>query len=244
VVGPAPQDPDSLPHPGHSYRELLRAGLEGRLRIAYSPDLGHAVVQSDVATAVEDGVRELEKLGHRVEQIVGGPPALGEEWLRWTSFETLAQLTPHLPGIEGELGRDFLQRMRESDGYSAADFHALLERRARLYTWCNQLFERFDLLVTPTLPYDPPTARGPFPSETEGRAQPPWSMAAFTFPANFARTPAASVRIGLSRAGLPIGMQLMGPRLADATVLLAARELERARPWHPHWPTLAEETAA
>ena len=245
VVGPSPLDPDSLPHPGYAYRERLRAGLSGqRLRIAYSPDLGHAVVQSDVAAAVEEGVRELEKLGHHVEQVAGGPPPLGDDWFRWVSFETLAQLMPLLPHAEQEFGHDFLERLRESDGYDAARFRALGEGRARVYAWCSALFERFDLLVTPTLPYDPPLARGPFPTETEGRPQSGWAMASFTVPFNLARSPAASVRVGFSRAGLPVGLQIVGPRLADLSVLLAARELERARPWHPHWPTLAREVAA
>jgi aspartyl-tRNA(Asn)/glutamyl-tRNA(Gln) amidotransferase subunit A len=236
TVGPAPTDPDSLPHPGYSFQQRLREGLPGRLRIAYSPDLGYAVVQSDIAAVVEDAVRELEKLGHRVEQIAGGPDVPGDEWFRWTSFEELAQLSPILPRIEGQIGRDYLQRMRAADGYTAERFHRLADSRGRLYAWCNELFERFDLLVTPTLPFDPPPARGPFPVETEGRAQSAWAMAAFTVPFNMARTPAASVRAGFSRAGLPVGLQIVGPRLADASVLLAAREFERARPWHPHWP--------
>jgi aspartyl-tRNA(Asn)/glutamyl-tRNA(Gln) amidotransferase subunit A len=137
-----------------------------------------------------------------------------------------------------------LKRLRDSDGYSAEDFRALAESRARVHAWCNALFERFDLLVTPTLPYDPPPARGPMPAETEGRAQSEWAMASFTVPFNLARVPAASVRAGFSRAGLPIGMQIVGPRLADASVLLAARELERVRPWHPHWPVVPEEVSA
>jgi aspartyl-tRNA(Asn)/glutamyl-tRNA(Gln) amidotransferase subunit A len=236
TAGASARDPDSLPHPGYSYRERLREGLSGALRIAYSPDLGYAVVQSDVAAGVEDAVRELEKLGHRVEQIAGGPPSLGEDWFRWTYFEMLAQLTPHLARAEAEIGRELMRRMHDSDGYDARRFHRLVEGRGRVYSWMNEVFERFDLLLTPTLPFDPPPVRGPFPSETEGRPQPEWAMAAFTVPFNFARVPAASVRAGLSRAGLPIGMQIVGPRLADDRVLLAARAFERARPWHPYWP--------
>ena len=57
--------------------------------------------------------------------------------------------------------------------------------------------------MTPTVPYDPPPAKGPFPTETEGRRQPIASVASFTIPFNLSWHPAASVRVGLSRAGLP-----------------------------------------
>ena len=58
-------------------RRRTRRGAPGRLRIAYSPDLGYAVVQTDVAEAVFDGVKAFEKLGHSVEEIAGGPPPNG-----------------------------------------------------------------------------------------------------------------------------------------------------------------------
>ena len=61
-------------------------------------------------------------------------------------------------------------------------------------------------------------------------------MAAFTIPFNLSWHPAASVRAGFSRAGLPVGLQIVGPRHRDDLVLQAARAFERERPWHPEWP--------
>src|SRR5262249_32941104 len=77
VGGPASLDPWTLPHPGYSYAERLRQPLPAGLRIGFSPDLGYAVVQSDVAAAVEDAVQVFGRLGHHVERIPGGPPELG-----------------------------------------------------------------------------------------------------------------------------------------------------------------------
>ena len=98
------------------------------------------------------------------------------------------------------------------------------------------MFEKYDLLITPTVPYDPPPAKGPFPSETEGRRQLAWGVASFTIPFNLSLHPAASLRVGLSRAGLPIGMQIVAERHRDELVLQAAQAFERERPWHPYWP--------
>jgi aspartyl-tRNA(Asn)/glutamyl-tRNA(Gln) amidotransferase subunit A len=117
-------------------------------------------------------------------------------------------------------------------------FSQAAQARFNLSAWAASIFERYDLLVTPTVPYDPPPAKGPFPSETEGRRQLAWGVASFTIPFNLSWHPAASLRVGLSNAGLPIGMQIVAERHQDELVLQAAQAFERERPWHPHWPTV------
>src|SRR4029450_2775035 len=115
-------------------------------------------------------------------------------------------------------------------------WRAIGDQRVALNRWCAETFARVDLLVTPTVPYDPPPAKGPFPKETEGKRQLAWGVASFTIPFNLSLHPAASLRVGLSRAGLPIGMQLVAERHRDELVLQAAAAFERERPWHPHGP--------
>jgi aspartyl-tRNA(Asn)/glutamyl-tRNA(Gln) amidotransferase subunit A len=236
VVGPSPYDPNSLPHPGLSYLEAVRAPLNGKLRIGFSPDLGYAVVQSDVAAAVEAGARVLESLGHRLDALSDGPPLIGPQWGVLGSFELASQLYPWLPAREHDFGRAFLASIRAGWEMTPELWGEGARLRAELNVWCARAFDRFDLLVTPTVPYDPPPARGPFPAATEGRPQIPLSVASFTIPFNLSWHPAATVRVGRSRAGLPIGMQLVGPRHRDDLVLQTARAFERERPWHPDWP--------
>ncbi len=237
VVGPSPCDPNSLPHPGLSYLEAVRQPLPSGLRIGYSPDLGYVVVQSDIAAAVEEGVRVFARLGHKVELLQGGPPHLGEAWGILGSFELASRLYPLLPRHEAEFGRAFLAGLRLGWRMTPEWWGQAAQDRARLNDWCAEVFERFDLLLTPTVPYDPPPAKGPFPEKTEGRKQVAAGVASFTIPFNLSWHPAATVRVGFSRAGLPIGMQIVGPRHRDELVLQAARAFERERPWHPHWPT-------
>ncbi len=237
VAGPSPCDPNSLPHPGISYLDAVRGDAPGRLRIAYSPDLGYAVVQADVAEAVFDGVKAFEKLGHSVEEIAGGPPPMALAWGRYGGFELAAKLHPYLPRYEQEFGRGFLAGVKLGWEMTPEEFGDQERQRAILNRWCADLFDAYDVLVTPTVPYDPPPAKGPFPTETEGRRQPIASVASFTIPFNLSWHPAASVRVGLSRAGLPIGMQIVGPRHREDLVLQVARAFERERPWHPTWPT-------
>jgi aspartyl-tRNA(Asn)/glutamyl-tRNA(Gln) amidotransferase subunit A len=236
VVGVSPDDPNSLPHPGLSYLRAVREPLPAGLRIGYSRDLGYAVVQSDVAAAVEEAVAVFERLGHHVVPVSDGPPQLGREWGMLGAFELAAHLYPLLPAYEAQFGRTFMSGVKLGWKMTPEIWGQTAELRTRLNEWCARLFERVDLLVTPTVPYDPPLAKGPFPDETEGRPQILAGVASFTIPFNLSWHPAATVRVGLSRNKLPMGMQIVGPRHRDDLVLQAARAFERERPWHPVWP--------
>jgi len=238
TVGASPGDPNSLPHPGFSYVEALGEALPAGQRFAFSPDLGYAVVQSDVAAAAEEGARVFEKLGHRVETIHDGPPRMGREWGLLGAFMAAAKLRDYLPEREGEFGRAFIAGVKSAASMTPEIWGRMADQREALNRWCADLFERFDFLVTPTVPYDPPPAKGPFPRETEGRKQHASGVASFTIPFNLSWHPAATLRMGISRAGFPMGLQIVGPRHRDDLVLKAALAWQRERPWHREWPTL------
>jgi aspartyl-tRNA(Asn)/glutamyl-tRNA(Gln) amidotransferase subunit A len=235
AVGPHPLDPNSLPHPGLSYRQILR-DLPAGLRIGYAPDLGYAVVQSDVAEVAADAAQAFRELGHHVEPVVGGPPEPGWDWGFQGAFEMLSKLHPLLPEHEADFGRSFIAGVKAAEKMSADRWGSIRRRREELNRWCAEVFDRFDLLLTPTIPFDPHPAKGPFPAEVEGRPQPRASIGSFTMPFNLSWHPAGTVRAGLSRAGLPVGLQIVAPRHRDDLVLQAAFAFEQARPWSDDWP--------
>ncbi len=237
TVGAHALDPNSLPHPGSSYRAILDE-LPAGLRVGWSPDLGYAVVQSDVGEVAYDAARVFEELGLRFDELKTGMPELGYDWGLLNAFEMLGRLAPLLPAHEHEFGRAFLRGTKTGSRMTPEIYGDLRRRREQLNRWCADVFERFDLLLTPTMPFDPPPAGGPFPAETEGRKQPFASVGSFTIPFNLSWHPAATVRAGFSRAGLPVGLQIVGPRHRDDLVLQAARAFERVRPWHGEWPTV------
>lgn len=237
VVGISELDPTSLPRPDFSYLDRVRETAPRGLRIGYSPDLGYAVVQSDVAAAVEDAVGVFAGLGHTIERVDGGPPEAGRTWGLLGAFLLGAQLDRHLQGQEEKLGRGLMAGVELARReMSSSHFGALAALRADIVRWCASVFDRYDLLLTPTVPFDPYAAPGPYPQEIEGRRQPWSNVGSFTLPFNLSWHPAATVRIGLSKRGLPMGLQIVGPRQRDDLVLQAARAFERERPWHPHWP--------
>nr|WP_240988651.1 amidase family protein [Cupriavidus taiwanensis] len=94
----------------------------------------------------------------------------------------------------------------------------VVARRGQLGVAMRRFHERYDLLVTPTLASGPPVVNVPH-------------SAPHCLPFNLTGQPAASVPCGVTQAGLPIGLQIVGPNHADARVLLAARALEATFPW-------------
>jgi aspartyl-tRNA(Asn)/glutamyl-tRNA(Gln) amidotransferase subunit A len=236
VAGFSALDPYSLPAPGFSYAARVAEPLPSGLRIGFSPDLGYAVVQSDVAEIVEEAVGVLGSLGHRVSRLEGGPPELGRPWGLLGAFLLGARLHEHLEGREELVGRGLLAGFKTTTQMSQMQWAALAKLRADLNVWCADVFDRYDLLVTPTVPFDPYPAPGPYPTEIEGRPQPWSNVGSFTIPFNLSWHPAATVRAGMSRRGLPVGMQIVAQRHRDDLALQVARAFERERPWHPRWP--------
>jgi aspartyl-tRNA(Asn)/glutamyl-tRNA(Gln) amidotransferase subunit A len=210
--------------------------LEPGLRIGWAPDLCDAVVQSDIAAVSLEAARVFEQLGHDFREHDIPLPALGRDWGMMNAFESLGELAPHIEANREAFGRSFLRGVEAGRHMTPELWGELRRQRGVLNRWCADSFERFDLLLTPTVPYDPPPAKGPFPEKVEGRPQPATGVAAFTIPFNLSWHPAASVRAGFSDAGLPVGLQIVGPRHRDDLVLQASRAFERERPWQAIWP--------
>lgn len=238
VVGHHPADPDSLPHPGISYVETLKQ-LPSKLRIAWSPTLGYARVQPDVRREVEQAVAVFEKLGHDVEELEGGFPDPGLQWAQVAGTETYAQITDLVEEHRSEFGRGFLQGVERAGRVTPKRYGAAQRARADLVNYLWRLFERYDLLMTPTLPTEAFDARGKWMSEVEidGKLiKNPLQVVAFTYPFNLSRHPAATVRAGLTDSGLPCGLQIVGPYHREELVLQASYAYEQERPWNDVWP--------
>ncbi|MEE8347185.1 MAG: amidase family protein, partial [Dehalococcoidia bacterium] len=236
VVGHHPADPDSLPHPGFSYVETLPQ-LPGKLRIAWSPTLGYARLQPDVRREVEQAVKVFQKLGHDVEELEGGFPDPGLQWAQVAGSETYAEIFDKIDGHRSEFGRGFLDGVVRARAVTPDVYGAAQRARAKLVNYMWRLFERYDLLMTPTLPTEAFDARGKFPLEIDGKPiGNPLHAIAFTYPFNLSRHPAATVRAGLTDSGLPCGLQIVGPYHRDDLVLQASYAYEQERPWNEAWP--------
>ena len=237
VSGYHPCDPCSLPAPGMSYEKCLDR-LPSGLRIGYSPDLGYARVQGDVLDVVEEAVACFQDLGHGVETWKGRLPETGEVWADLMNGELLGQLRHTLRVYRQEMGRTLVKSLDQARSLSMADHIAAQRVRSKLNRKMWQFFESYDLMVTPTMPTEAFAAEGPPPSEIDGEPIALLGAVAFTYPFNLTGHPAASVPAGMSRSGLPVGLQIVGPHLRDDLVLQMARAYEEARPWKGMRPKL------
>jgi len=233
--GDHPADPDSLPRPSLSYLEALKMPPEG-LKIAFSPDLGYARVQREVIALVEKAVMAFEKMGHKVEIWKGTLPDVGRAWSDLMNRELCAQLYDDLERIRSELGRTLVKSLDSAKDLPFHDRVNIQKSRTRLNRDLWEVFNRFDLLLTPTMPTEAFAAKGPPPGEIEGVPIPLLGAVAFTYPFNLSGHPAATVRAGLTKSGLPAGLQIVAPRHGDALVLRAAHQYEQATRWNDHWP--------
>jgi aspartyl-tRNA(Asn)/glutamyl-tRNA(Gln) amidotransferase subunit A len=112
----------------------------------------------------------------------------------------------------------------------------IVRRRAQLEEEIAAVFGDVDVLLTPATAVPAFAATGPMPAEIAGQKVHPAMVVPFTMAANLCWNPAVSVPAGPTQAGLPVGLQVMGRRHADAAVLRLARIYEQVRPWPPVAP--------
>jgi Asp-tRNA(Asn)/Glu-tRNA(Gln) amidotransferase A subunit family amidase len=240
MAGPDERDALSLPAPGGSFTAALEAAHVDDVRIAYSPTLGFAPVEKPVLGAVDAAARVFAELGASVEQVDPdwGDPSAVEDVMWATLMGLAAKDFCLLLESEEDMDPHLRELMVKGEGVSAFDFYrAAYVHRGLLYQSLRAVFDRYDLLIAPTLAVEPfrhPDGQAPGPDSVASRPVSPFAGWTLTYPFNLTGHPAISVPCGHSSAGLPIGLQIVGRRGADAAVLRAAKAFERARPW-PRW---------
>ena len=231
ISAPDPRDVYAWLSPAPDMHAGLDDGVAG-LRVAYSPQLGYAArVEPEVAAAVKSAADVFAALGARVEEAdpdLGGDPVAAWDTLWWSSAATVLQ-------AYGERVRELadpglVAGAAQGLDTSAIDYIRAQLKRAELHGACARFFERYDLLLTPAMPLAAFEAGHLMPPVGGwGAAWTNWSP--FSYPFNLTQSPAASIPCGLTRDGLPIGLQIVGALGADALVLRASRAFEEARPF-------------
>ena len=137
---------------------------------------------------------------------------------------------------------DFVALIEQGQTISAVAYRLDEQIRTHVFDVIQDIFETYDLLVTPTLaapPVDNAThGQTVGPSSINGETVNPLIGWCLTYPINYTGHPAASIPAGLDENGLPVGLQIVGRRFADHTVLSASAAFERVRPWSHHYPNL------
>jgi aspartyl-tRNA(Asn)/glutamyl-tRNA(Gln) amidotransferase subunit A len=235
MAGPHPLDHTSCECPSEDFPARLQEGIRGR-RFAFSPDLGHARVDPDVAVLVRSAVERIEELGAVVEEVVPPWAAEGPELIRFFWTAHLSRHAPRLAEWESKMDPGLVTLIHEGVKVSISDYQIMRERKYAYIAAQNRWLAGWDFLLSPAV------SVAAFPAERlqpEYWPQHPWdwvSWAEFSYPFNFSGNPAASIPCGFTEDGLPVGLQIVGHRFDDLGVLQAAAAFEQAQPWTARHP--------
>jgi aspartyl-tRNA(Asn)/glutamyl-tRNA(Gln) amidotransferase subunit A len=227
AVGPDPSDLRSLPRPEASWLAALDEPRPPR-KVAWSPTLGYAEVDAEVLSICERAVELMASLGCEVVEVdrVFDADPVGE----WLTLSGVYNLRTHA-GIRGTPAWDQIDPILAMviDGAAATSALDVVLAEDACHTLNLRLVELFHdvrLLITPTVAAEPPPLALRGSGMINGTADYNWVK--FTYPFNMTRSPAASICVGLTAAGLPVGLQLVGPQHGDLVVLRSAAALEAA----------------
>ncbi len=238
TAGAHPDDHTSLEAGPADYLGRLHEGVRGK-RIAYSPDLGHARVDPDVAALVKAAALRFAALGAHVEEVAIPWGKQGAELVRLFWPAHMTRLVPKLPEWESRMDPGLVACIRAGEKVSIDTYQLARERKYAYVAAIHRWFENWDLLLTPAV------SVAAFPAERLNPAHWPqhdWDWvqwAEFSYPFNMAWNPAASVPCGFTAEGLPVGLQIVGRRFDDLSVLQASAAFEAAQPWADRRPALA-----
>jgi aspartyl-tRNA(Asn)/glutamyl-tRNA(Gln) amidotransferase subunit A len=231
MAGPDDRDMHSLPAPvGPSCLEACETGIAG-LSVGWSPDLGHAVVDPEVLALCAGAAEQFESLGCHVEVVSPSWDDPEEIFRVRAAAETWAAWGERLDTDGDRLDPTLVALLRFGRTITIAQYLGAVNRQGDFWTDVQRFLARFDLLLTPTVAVPPFEVGRPAVKEINGRKASPLGWMPFCFPFNLTGQPAATVPVGFTRAGLPVGLQIVGRRHAERTVLAASAAFEAAQPW-------------
>ena len=233
IAQPDDRDPYSLPKNGGGYGTLEKAPQP--LKIIFAPDLGFAEsIDDEIVAVCRKAAAAFADMNHHVVERKLEWPSPIEFWR--TLFVTGAadRLATFLQDRDDQIEPTLREFIVEGKRLPADAYYKACISRNDWWQSVRSTFDECDLLITPTVACAPFPLGLETPGKVAGRAVSFYGWSPFCPPFNLTGQPAISVPAGTSANGLPVGMQIIGRRFADATVLAAAAAFEKMRPW-PEW---------
>ena len=229
IAKPDLRDWYAIPYDGKNYLDGLEAGVRG-WKIAFSPTLGGHPVDPEVAKLVASAAQVFRELGASVEEVEPDIGAnVGVTFVNHWFPGAANALRGYSPAQQAVMDPGLREVAAAGAKLPLMDYLASVKEREQLGVRMNQFHRTWNLLLTPTLPLPAFAAGIECPVMADGSRWTEWTP--FSYPFNLTRQPAATVPCGLTSAGLPAGLQIVGPSFADAAVLQAARAFEKLRPF-------------
>ncbi len=228
MTGEHPEDPLSLARPAQSYSAGLAAPT-APARVAYSPDLGLGPVDGEVAAICAAAVQRFTDLGATVEADCPDLSRAADTFQTLRAALFAADKAELLRTQRDKLKPEIVWNIEKGLALTADEIGAAERERGRIYQRVVRFFRRYDLLVCPTAIVPPFDVDIRWIEEVEGHRFDNYvDWLAITFVLTLTACPVISVPAGFTAAGLPVGIQIMGPPRREDLVLAAAALFEEA----------------
>ncbi len=224
IAGHDRRDPFSIAGPVPDFASAVRETRT--LKIAWSPTFGYARPDEDVLALTETAVRNIEALGHTVERV---PEVMHDPVDLWNAEFYAGVGTKLRSVIEGtpeKLDPAVLEVLKVAISQEMGTYYEKVFARYQFREEMRRFFERYDLLLSPTLPVAAVPAGDSRPRRLEDRSIVSWVF--YTYPFNLTGQPAASMPIGFTDEGMPVGLQIAGRINDEQTMLSLSGAYERA----------------
>jgi aspartyl-tRNA(Asn)/glutamyl-tRNA(Gln) amidotransferase subunit A len=232
IAGFDARDAGSIEQEIPDYRARLAGGIEGLrvgvLRHYWEEDVP---AHEDHRRALEDAIGVFASLGARLEDCRARPVReYSDVKVVIAETELFAIHQDELIARPGDFGKDFLGRVLPACLFQSVDYVQALREHRRLVAEMAPLYRKYDVLLTCGL--------GPAPRLDSWRTRNFWTGNNVCTPSNVVRNPVLMLPCGFSRTGLPLGLQVIGRPLDDATVLRVGHAYQTATDWHKRRPDL------
>ena len=232
IAGYDEADPFSIDAPVDDYLALIAEGVSG-WRIAFASTGYFTEADAEVLEAVRVAANTFTRLGAQVDEVSLDQARQATQMnALMTTSDAAAFHRERLAAQPEDFGADVLARLRYGAAFTSAEYILARKGQSVLRREFDSFFAEYELLLTPTTPIVAPLREG------EDAVEAARTLTRFTSPFNLAGLPALSLPCGFNRSGLPIGLQIVGPRWHEAEVLRAGFSYEQGTDWHLRRPAL------
>jgi amidase len=239
IAGQDDGSPISFPVGGAPFLSAIdRPEIKG-LKVAWSPDLGIIPVDREVQDVAARAAQRFSDLGCTVEEAEPDFSGVREVIHVTRSLRMVALHGDKLEKWRDVMNPNLVWNIEQGFPLTGKQIGEAEKERTAIYHRVRHFFERYDLLLTPTVAVPPFPVETPYPKEINDQpmtSYTDWFL--LTYAISIVGLPAISVPCGWTSQGLPVGLQIVGRRLAEAMVLRAAASFEVVAPWHHKRPAI------
>lgn len=247
MAGADPDDPTAVPDPVPDYLATINDGVRG-LRIGIDRALNAAGADADLVAAVEEGARVLGDVGAEIRDVTfPSPDDIVPDWIPLCAIEAALAHEATFPSRETDYGPALAGLLRVGRSQAALDVQKILLRRARFTGALATLFRDIDLLLVPVMDQAAPTLeqirRQLAQADAAAVQAARYARQRFTVPFDMTGSPGLTLPGGVTAAGMPVGFQIVGRHMDEATILRAGHAFQAATDWHRRRPSIARPEA-